>query len=238
MASRTTLYIALAAALSFGALALGGNTTSDPGLKLGPIVRAQAAQQNGSSPVIIRAVDAASPRRRSGDRAGGGVRRPRVAHHQRSRRGRAERCARGLADHPSSRRSRSIAPCGNDGAHRRDDRRRGRPPELGYDGTGVGVAVIDSGVTSWHDDLGGATASASPSSSTSSNGRDAYDDYGHGTHVAGIIAGNGFDSGGARSGIAPGAQPDRAQGARRGGHAATSATSSPRWTTWSRTRTR
>src|SRR6185312_1602267 len=80
--------------------------------------------------------------------------------------------------------------------------------EFGYDGSGIGVAVIDSGVTAWHDDL------ADPATGTQRvsqfvdfvNGAvSAYDDYGHGTHVAGIIAGNGADSGGARTGIAPAA---------------------------------
>jgi serine protease AprX len=79
---------------------------------------------------------------------------------------------------------------------------------FGYDGSGIGVAVIDSGVTSWHDDL---TEAGVPGSQRVDRFVDfvnehsePYDDYGHGTHVAGIIAGNGWDSGGARSGIAPG----------------------------------
>src|SRR5688572_7384070 len=77
---------------------------------------------------------------------------------------------------------------------------------LGYDGTGVGVAIIDSGVTLWHDDLaasGGGQRVAHFVDFVRNSPRP-YDDYGHGTHVAGIIAGDGFDSGGARSGIAPG----------------------------------
>ena len=78
---------------------------------------------------------------------------------------------------------------------------------LGYDGAGVGVAVIDSGVSASHDDLTapGAGSGVVRFVDFVNGATTAYDDYGHGTHVAGIVAGNGFDSNGARSGIAPGA---------------------------------
>jgi serine protease AprX len=84
---------------------------------------------------------------------------------------------------------------------------------LGYSGAGVGVAVIDSGVA-FHDDLTNAgTAPVSPFGNQRVsafvdfvNGQlTPYDDNGHGTHVAGIIAGNGYDSGGLKAGMAPGA---------------------------------
>ena len=79
--------------------------------------------------------------------------------------------------------------------------------QLGVDGQGIGVAVIDSGVTSWHDDLSqNGTGQRVDTFVDLVNGRPvAYDDYGHGTHVAGIIAGNGYDSSGRRTGIAPAA---------------------------------
>lgn len=77
--------------------------------------------------------------------------------------------------------------------------------DLGYDGAGIGIAVIDSGAAAFHDDLAGAGGPRIAAFVDFVNGRDAaYDDYGHGTHVAGIVAGNGFDSNGARTGIAPG----------------------------------
>ncbi len=78
---------------------------------------------------------------------------------------------------------------------------------LGYDGAGVGVAVIDSGVSGSHDDLIGTVGGPRIARFVDfvGDGTGAYDDYGHGTHVAGIVAGNGFDSNGARSGISPGA---------------------------------
>jgi serine protease AprX len=74
---------------------------------------------------------------------------------------------------------------------------------LGLNGSGIGVAILDSGVASWHDDL--ATNQVVYFADFVNFQTSAYDDYGHGTHVAGIIAGSGYDSGGARRGIAPGA---------------------------------
>jgi serine protease AprX len=80
--------------------------------------------------------------------------------------------------------------------------------QYGYNGAGVGVAVIDSGITPWHDDLTVANRTGQRVTAFVDfvNGQTAkYDDWGHGTHVAGIIAGNGYDSTGARAAIAPGA---------------------------------
>ena len=75
---------------------------------------------------------------------------------------------------------------------------------LGLDGAGIGVAIIDSGINAGHDDLGGPGGQRVLRFVDYVNHRSTpYDDYGHGSHVAGIVGGNGFDSGGARSGIAP-----------------------------------
>ena len=74
------------------------------------------------------------------------------------------------------------------------------------------MAVIDSGVASWHDDLTiGAHYRTYPYGNQRVskfvdfvNGlKQPYDDHGHGSHVAGIILGNGFDSAGKQSGMAP-----------------------------------
>ena len=66
-------------------------------------------------------------------------------------------------------------------------------------GRGVGIAVIDSGIAA-HPDLGSRVIAAQSFNSTV-NG--VADDYGHGTAVAGIIAGDGNASAGQYIGIAP-----------------------------------
>ncbi|HEY6362399.1 MAG TPA: S8 family peptidase, partial [Vicinamibacterales bacterium] len=89
--------------------------------------------------------------------------------------------------------------------------------QFGLSGQGVGVAVIDSGVAALHDDINLANPLNPQASPRVLHFRDftredseqvwlselPTDDFGHGTHVAGIIAGNGFDSYGANSGVAP-----------------------------------
>lgn len=82
--------------------------------------------------------------------------------------------------------------------------------QSGYTGAGIGVALIDSGVSS-HPDLNGGFLGLSRvvwNQSFVSDNASANDQFGHGTHVAGLIAGDGASSTGPQysrtfKGIAP-----------------------------------
>jgi serine protease AprX len=193
-----------------GIFTLAASSFAEPGPKMGPLAKGRAARAVGSSRVIISAadtsqlpavVDAIEHAGGTGRRAlpiidafvadvpnpalSGLINNPAISHIA------LDRVVVGTLE-------RTGATIGATAVRE----------EFGYDGSGVGIAVIDSGITSWHDDLtGGGSLQRVDSFVDFVNGRNAaYDDYGHGTHVAGIIAGNGMDSSGARSGVAPNAR--------------------------------
>lgn len=78
------------------------------------------------------------------------------------------------------------------------------PPDLRELGAGVRVAILDTGVDVDHQDLTECIERSYNFNSSLSD--DLVDRDGHGTHVAGIIAGNGVSSRGAYSGLAPAAK--------------------------------
>ncbi len=83
------------------------------------------------------------------------------------------------------------------------DRLWAEPPYL--DGQGITVAVVDSGITNQPDlQVSGGASRIIASTSLINTSTNTSDGYGHGTHMAGIIGGNGARSSGARMGIAPG----------------------------------
>ena len=75
--------------------------------------------------------------------------------------------------------------------------------KYGWSGKGIGIAVIDSGISSSLDLLKGGNRVVY--SEAFGGFLPQVDTYGHGTHVAGIAAGDGSASGGKLSGVAPGA---------------------------------
>ncbi|MGE5813785.1 MAG: S8 family peptidase [Acidobacteriota bacterium] len=210
--ARCSLTVVLLVALAPSTPTPVGATNDErfPVWKLGPEARQRAAARGkGWSRVIVSATDAAAvPRlRRLIEQTGGSAGR-----HLRSINGHVayipDAALQALARDPSVARISLDRPVAGSMARtsqtvRATDVRK----YLGYDGSGIGVAIIDSGIIPSNADL------------TADDGQDRviqfvdfvndqaapYDDYGHGTHVAGIIAGNGRQSGGARSGIAPGA---------------------------------
>jgi serine protease AprX len=211
MRTRTIKRSLIAAAIVAAAIQPCSSTLSAapaPQSKIGRLLLPAAAAGIGWSPVIVRAVDQASvpligPMIRQ---AGGILGRPLPLIN-----GHAAYVPNGIVTALAN--SAAVAEVSLDrpvlGAMERTGPTVGATSvrqDFGYDGTGIGVAIIDSGLTSWHDDLAGPDGSPRVDRFVDfvGNGQTPYDDYGHGTHVAGIVAGNGFDSGGARSGIAPG----------------------------------
>ncbi|HUQ23015.1 MAG TPA: S8 family serine peptidase, partial [Gaiellaceae bacterium] len=73
--------------------------------------------------------------------------------------------------------------------------------QSGFDGTGITVAVLDTGIDADHPDLAGKVLDARNFTDSDT----VTDRHGHGTHLASTIVGTGAASGGSRKGVAPGA---------------------------------
>ncbi len=164
------------------------------------------AEGNGESHVIVEFIDDADSSSRIRSHGGRDGRRLRILRARAARMPNA--MLRRLADDPKVKRvhldrettgelARTVATIGA----------RSVRYQYGYTGRGIGVAVIDSGITPWHNDLTVANRQGQRVTKFVDfvNGQtEKYDDWGHGTHVAGVIAGNGYDSkGGARRAVAP-----------------------------------
>ncbi|HWT74614.1 MAG TPA: S8 family peptidase [Mobilitalea sp.] len=74
--------------------------------------------------------------------------------------------------------------------------------ERGYLGKGVGVAIVDTGIALHKDFIEGGNRVVAFVDFINQR-TEPYDDNGHGTHVAGIIGGNGYSSKGKYKGVAP-----------------------------------
>ncbi|MFC5835804.1 S8 family peptidase [Nonomuraea insulae] len=74
--------------------------------------------------------------------------------------------------------------------------------QAGYDGKGVKVAVLDTGIDENHPDVAGKITE----SRNFTDDPSVKDEHGHGTHVAATVAGTGAASNGLRKGVAPGAE--------------------------------
>jgi len=75
----------------------------------------------------------------------------------------------------------------------------------GLDGSGIGVAVLDSGTQNVNDLVSSGGNSIVYKNSFIAGNTSTADGWGHGTHVSGIISGNGHSSQGLYQGIAPNA---------------------------------
>ncbi|WP_377506873.1 S8 family peptidase [Micromonospora vulcania] len=74
--------------------------------------------------------------------------------------------------------------------------------QAGFDGTGVTVGVLDTGIDAGHPDFAGHLTEVRDFT----GGNDPSDNVGHGTHVASTIMGSGAASDGRYRGVAPGAK--------------------------------